>query len=409
MSETPATKDADRTKYYAGTPIEHPTTRAERRERADALLGVSHGMTLPAEEDVRVGTPGCQRCEVLPAKIVGPGTLSLQLPHTFTLGKVLEFLIDSPWTHREVDGLVCVDVGSGSLAPLLSPIVDRLSPVELRGSRARFQAAGSVPLSGDAAEIESLPEFVAKERSGWLLDILREQRLRTVFHPIVRCSAPGTADTPDVFGYECLMRADAVNGGPSPTAMIEMARGGHLLFQLDLAARRSAVTTAAAFHLAGKVFINFLPNAIFDPRSCLESTVRMADEMGLTREEVVFEIVESERLPDVDHLQRIVGYYRERGFGVALDDVGAGFSSLGNLLALRPDYAKLDMALVRNVHADASKALVVSKLVEVAAGLGMRTEAEGVEVPEELAWCAANGIDIVQGYLFGRPAAPPPL
>jgi len=124
---------------------------------------------------------------------------------------------------------------------------------------------------------------------------------------------------------------------------------------------------------------------------------------------VVFEIIESEHLPEMALMRKIVGYYRDNGFGVALDDVGAGYSSLSALLELRPDYVKIDRALLDGVDRDPGKSLVASKLLETAQGLGLQTIAEGIERREEWEWARENGADFVQGYLFARPAAPPPL
>ncbi len=368
--------------------------------KAAALECYSHGMTLPNAEDVPAGAPGCQHCEVLPVPLKGPGTLRLVFPHTFTLGKILKFLNGSVWEHWEADGVLSIRALPGSLAPLLSPILERLSSPEQRDTQASFQPDGLLP---GFQEIGSLPHLAAHVRSGWLLEILRGQRLSSVFQPILDSHSQA------LLGHECLMRATSDGETVTPGPMLDMARSANLLFQLDLAARRSALIGAARHKLPGLIFINFSPNSIYDPYTCLDSTVRMADELGLARERLVFEVTESERLPEMRHLQRIVGFYRENGFGVALDDFGAGYSSMDVLLNLRPDYVKLDRSLVNCVDTDPAKALAARKLLETAQGLGLKTIAEGIERPEEWEWVRDAGADFVQGYFFARPASPPPL
>lgn len=372
---------------------------------AEVLEEAYHGTTLPLAKQVQPGAPLCQRCEVLPEPLHGPSTLHLRLPHTHTLGKVLRWLIRSPWPHRHERGTVSIDVPPGSLAPLLSPLDTLMTAPEKRDLRVLFQPQGHVTQLADLFETASFPAFVARERSTWLLNLLRGQDLFSVFQPIMRLHGEGA----EVYGHECLLRA-TVDGQPvSPGGMFEMARAADLLFQLDLYARRTALLAAARFRLSGKVFINFAPNAIYEPKSCLRSTVMLLDELGLNREQVVFEITESERLPELGLLQDIVGYYRDHGLGVALDDVGAGYSSLSVLLALRPDYVKLDRALVQGVHERPEQALVVGKLLEAVQGLGLPVIAEGIEHEGELDWVRAHGVEFAQGYLFARPAVPPPL
>ncbi|HEX8465124.1 MAG TPA: EAL domain-containing protein [Abditibacterium sp.] len=407
---------ADVPGYYEGEPsvqaVEQPVKELDQSEQ---LKGAWHGMILPNQEDVAVGEPQCQRCEVLPRPMTEAGTLALRFPHTFTLGKVVQYLADSAWKHSHRDGLVQIQVPAGMLPTLLSPIMDMLSSPEQRDTQAIYQFAGEIPQVQDFFEVESLPDFVAEVRSAWLIEVLRDKAIYSVFQPIVRCGTrPHGLETdvlkvPEIFGYECLMRGSYKGEVVSPLTMLEMARAADLVFQLDLAARRSALLGAGQNRIKQKVFINFSPNAVYDPWHCLRSTVNTVDEVGLRRDQVVFELTETERMPEIKHLKRIVQFYREEGFQVALDDVGSGYSSLNVLVALRPDYVKIDMDLIRDVDKDAAKAIVAGKLLETVCELGLATVAEGIERHEELAWVRDHGSTFAQGYLFARPATPPPV
>lgn len=411
MSQDQEKTPADAINYKRGLPPLGVQDKPENEQRkAESFEGVSHGVTLPNEEDVAVGAPGCQRCEVMPMPLRGPGVVHIRFAHTHSLGKALLFLTGKSWKHSEREGTLSVHVGQGSLAPLLSPIMDVLSWPEQRDTRAMFQPEGQLVQVSDYFEISALPEFVARSRAAWLLDILREKRLRSVFQPIVSSSVDGSGGSSGctIFGYECLMRADVDGQMVLPGEMLEMARSSGLIFQLDLAARRSSILGASGHSIEQKVFINFAPNSIYNPYSCLDSTVRLVDEVGLKREQVVFEIIESERLPHGKLLGRIVDYYRENGFGVALDDVGSGYSSLQALMDLRPDYVKLDMGLTRRVHQDKTKATITRKLIETVQELGLKSIAEGIECEDEQRWVQSHGADFMQGYLFARPATPPP-
>ena len=378
-------------------------THGTELEQAAAITAMAHAATLPNAEDHAPGCALCQRCEVLPRPLAGRGTLHLNMPHTHTLGKVLTWLAHSKHAHSRRDGTVVIEVGEGGRGRRSRPVAERLSSLERKDTRALFQPAGELLQGTDYFRIESLTTLLAQEAGTWLVDMLRDDRLGSHFQPIVR--ADGTA----VYAYECLMRGDRDGGVVMPGAILDAAKRSELLFQVDMAGRKAAVLAAVEHGLTDvNVFINFTPNAIYDPTHCLDSTVRMVDDGGLDRRRVVFEVTEAERLPDLPHLLRIIDYYRDKGFGVALDDVGAGYASLQVLLGMRPDYVKLDMSLVRGVDADPRRAVVARKLIEACRELGLLTVAEGIETPAEWEWVRRHGVDFVQGYLFARPARVPP-
>jgi EAL domain-containing protein (putative c-di-GMP-specific phosphodiesterase class I) len=181
------------------------------------------------------------------------------------------------------------------------------------------------------------------------------------------------------------------------------------LYQLDLAARCAAIRGATKYRLHGKIFINFSPAAFDEAAHALRQTVKLLNELSIPRERVVFEIIESERIVDLPLLDQILSDYRELGFEVALDDVGAGYASLTVLQRLRPNYVKLDAQLIRRVHRDPYKAVLTAKLLEASRELGIRTVAEGVQCAGEQEWLEAHGADLLQGFYFARPASPPPV
>ena len=399
---------SDEVGYDNGAPsAEDLTLKSREPILARELMGAWHGLVLPLEEEVTVGAPQCERCEVLPRPMTDAGILKLRFPHTFTLGKILNFLQEKSWKHSHDQGLLWVRVPAGMLPTLVSSLTEVLSPPEQRDLRAVFHFEGELTHERDYFEVASFPDFVEEVRATWLIEILRAKAVYSVFQPIVQI--PQSGEVPTVFGYECLMRGEYQGHAVAPDTMLQMARGADLLFQLDLAARRAAIVGAGRHHIREKVFINFSPNSIYDPAHCLRSTVNAVEEVGLKRDQVVFELTESERLPSLKHLQRIVEFYREEGFQVALDDVGAGYSSLNVLVQLKPDFVKLDIELVREVDRDPAKAIVARNLIETVGELGLCSVAKGIERPEELEWMREHGAPLAQGFLFARPAAPPPL
>lgn len=350
---------------------------------------------------------GCPNCESLPGRPGDSGTLYLWPPLGHTLGKVRRCLSQSGLRPESAAGgglMVCIGDGAREIISALSE--DTLTGAELGDTRALFKSGGGERENLEVADIArtaSLERLAGLGRSEWLLDLLAEDRLTVHFQPIVPAGSPD-----QVYAQECLLRGVAEDGSTIPPFSIFEAAGEcGVTFQTDLAARRTAIREASANGVKSNLFVNFTPTSIYDPVFCLSQTVETVDEVGIPRENVTFEITESEDVGDTGHLQNILRYYREQGFRVALDDLGSGYSSLNLVHRLRPDFVKLDLDLIRDVDTDPYKAMIARKLLELARDLGIQTIAEGVETPGELSWIQNEGADFVQGFLISRPTSSP--
>ena len=345
---------------------------------------------------------GCSRCESLPAPTEGAGRLYLWFPDREIWQRAARHLAAHGPRTLDGDGLVFLLEGRET-APLAEALAAVLGSRD--GIRLLWVPGDREPALDDFPRVVPLQRFLAARRSDWLLTVLSGRRLTSHFQPIV-----SAGDTSQVFGHEALLRGlDAESQPIAPGGLFAAAREADLLFQLDLAARQSAIREAARHRLPGRLFINFTPNAIYNPAYCLRSTVAAVAQAGIAPERVIFEVIESERVHDLDHLERILRVYREAGFQIALDDLGAGYSSLALMSRLRPDFVKLDMDLTRDVDRDPYKAVIAEELLALARKLGIRSVAEGIERPGELAWLREHGADYVQGFLIAAPAAEPAL
>lgn len=350
---------------------------------------------------------GCSRCESLPAPPTLVGRMYLWFPLGHTTAKVVPYLtnIGATYSLRPDEGGVAIDLGPDGDDMLLRGLAQLLSLGEQNDTKALHLESDRSPTIADFAAVTTLRAFLAALDSGWLIEMLTARRFDTWFQPIVRADDPSK-----VVAHEALFRSQDANGAPyDATKVFETGRDAGLLFQLDLEARRSAIAAASKAGLgsSGAIHVNFNPASIYDPAFCLRSTMRAIDEAELPREALAFEVVESERSADRARLSVLLDSYRERGFIVGLDDVGAGQASLGTMTLLRPDYVKFDMSLVRGVDADPVKATVLGMLLGLTRELGIRSVAKGVETRAELAWLQDHGADLVQGFLLGRPAATP--
>lgn len=203
-----------------------------------------------------------------------------------------------------------------------------------------------------------------------------------------------------VFAYEALARGPA--GEPAATVFAHVNDGNR--YRFDQACRAKAIELAARLRIDALLSINFMPNAVYRPELCIRATLEAAERFGFPIERILFEVTESEQVPDVPHLRGILEHYRARGFTVAIDDFGAGFAGLSLLSELPTDLVKLDMGLVRGIDADPVRQAIVRGMLQVCRELGIRVVAEGIETEPELRVLRGMGVDLVQGYLFARPA-----
>ena len=109
-------------------------------------------------------------------------------------------------------------------------------------------------------------------------------------------------------------------------------------------------------------------------------------------------------MTDRPHLVNIFQEYHRFGFRTAIDDFGAGYAGLTLLSEFQPDIIKIDMELVRNIDTSLAKQAIVRGIVSMCATLDIRVLAEGIETPQERDLLHKAGIDLMQGYLFCRPA-----
>lgn len=343
--------------------------------------------------------------ETVPAPIEGPGTLYLRFFDKQAALLRLAAALEGENYGFERDGdVLLISVASAEVSPLISVLREALFASEQSVIKAIWEVQGE-PLSlRDCFDVESLKAFLARAQSGWFLDMMRENRFETHFQPIISVAQPER-----VFAFEGLLRGRIKNEIVAPQTLFDVARGLNLGRQLDDAARFCAIKSAAKHRLKSKIFLNIAPNTLGDGREVLFSTLEAVEDARLLREQIVFEVIETECIDDVPQLKNALEGLRKAGFRVALDDLGAGYSSLQLLAQLRPDYVKLDRELVSGVDCDPFKALIAQKLLETARALGITTVAEGVESRGEWEWLRRHGGDFAQGFYFARPASPPPV
>lgn len=288
----------------------------------------------------------------------------------------------------------CVAAGEGWVDRLIE-LSRQLRPTE----RATVRVAGLSPGGAFSAWTTiTLDEFLARIQSPWFPQVLNRGLLTMHFQPIIDLA------TGETFAFEALTRAALGDRTFSAGEVIAAARGHQAIFQFDQVARREAILQGSPGLRTGeRLFINFMPQVIYDPEVCLARTWAAARQVGCSLSALVFEVVETEDFPDLDHLRTILNAYRDRGAEVALDDVGTGKTALSYIDELRPNYIKMarDLLPLRPSPKDLS---IVAGIVDHAHHRGITVLMEGLETEEQLLAAQTLGAELGQGYYFGKPA-----
>ena len=235
-----------------------------------------------------------------------------------------------------------------------------------------------------------------------LLPLFQDEHasFHSVYQPIVRL------DDRAVIGHEALLRAVDPTGEPVfPDVLFPAAEAAGWTGVLDRVGRTTALHDAGPWLGSDLLFINFVPTSIYRPEVCLRTTEIAAAQAGLALDQLVFEVTEGHRVRDLDHLADVFAYYRDRGCRVALDDLGAGYSSLNMLVRLQPDVVKLDKDIVQALP-DPAAAAVVAAIVSITHAYGGLVLAECVETAVQADAARELGVDLGQGWHFGRPVRP---
>ncbi|MDN4619253.1 EAL domain-containing protein [Paenibacillus sp. PsM32] len=259
---------------------------------------------------------------------------------------------------------------------------------------------GSDDIGGEPVWLP-LSVFVNRLQHDDVVEIIRQKQFTSHMQPIVN-------QHEQVIAYEFLLRP--IIDGPTfqPYRLFDIAHQTGLHSFLDRAARISAIETSAQYLQPGiKRFINFLPSSIYNPQYCLSHTFAAIERLHLNPKDFVFEVVETENIVEMPKLQNIFDVYRSNGISVALDDVGSGYSKPELIDHLQPDYVKIDRSLIDHCDISAEKQQKIIHILQRSQNHGSTVLAEGIERREEYDFCRSIGIELAQGYLFGKPAEYP--
>lgn len=206
-----------------------------------------------------------------------------------------------------------------------------------------------------------------------------------------------------IVAYEALLRTDEETLKMPASLVLAAERLGRLE-ELGRMIRQAVAKLVKNGPEGMKLYVNLHSLDLND-----EHLYQITAPLSMVANQIVLEITERASLDDVRDLSDRVLRLREIGFQIAVDDLGAGYAGLNSFTQLNPEIIKLDMSLIRNIDRDIKKQSVVRSMAKLSKELGMIIVAEGVETPRERDMLLKLGCDLLQGFLFARPAKGYPL
>ncbi|HUI35044.1 MAG TPA: EAL domain-containing protein [Stellaceae bacterium] len=230
---------------------------------------------------------------------------------------------------------------------------------------------------------------------------LRQDRVRFAFQPIV------SARTGKVAYHECLLRLRDAGDGMVPAG--DFVRDVERIGLIRLIDRHilDKVIAEAVAHPGITLGFNISALTAADRLWLRALTAQLRAHPGLA-ERLIVEITETAALYDIEESVRFVAALRRAGCRVALDDFGAGHTSLQHLHSLAVDTVKIDRSFVSDIASSPENQIFLRHLLGLAKGFGFSTVAEGVETATEAEVLRCEGVDFLQGHYFGHATTEPP-
>ncbi|MEH7253590.1 EAL domain-containing protein [Neobacillus niacini] len=236
-----------------------------------------------------------------------------------------------------------------------------------------------------------------------LRKIIKNQALETFFQPILNLNSGET------IGYEALNRPAATNLFSDTETFYDFVGQSNQVFFFECFCRNLSLKRFIERYKENKqertslIFINIHPHVLLDSNYHSGETLQLLSVLGIEPKHVVFELTEKSAVTDFKLFEQVLSNYREQGFRIAIDDVGSGYNSLKTLIYLKPEFIKLDKALIQNIDQNREQQQLVKLIIDYAKQSSTKIIAEGIERLEELAFLCEQGVHYGQGYALGKP------
>lgn len=275
----------------------------------------------------------------------------------------------------------------------------------LRAEALRHGATAVLSKPFEVAELEAALEMTDGDagaatcivRVQSLSEILHGDALSAAFQPIVHLDADAKP-----FGYEALARVRGGWAAGGPAELFNYASRCSRLNELNLKALARSIDEARHLPAGAAVFLNVDP-AVLETRGFVRTFRLLADAAALPLDRVVIEVTERSGFADEPQAASVFDDLRESGVRFALDDHGSAYSHLSLMNRIKPSFIKISNDFGTAAEVDGTKLRIVRNVIALARDFGCRTILEGIESPDTAAMAMDLGVELAQGFHFGRP------
>lgn len=227
--------------------------------------------------------------------------------------------------------------------------------------------------------------------------IVRTEDIRVLVQPIMNL------DSGDVFGWEILTRGPLNTPYHSPLDLFHFASQVDLLSTMEMLVVRKALKEIAELGIREQVFINVSSVTLCHPLFLDHVMDQIRNYPAIRPSQIIFEITERHSIRDYAYFSRMMKDFRKQGFRFAVDDAGAGYSSLQSITELIPDIIKIDKSVISNIDQVSAKQSMLQALLMFAKDINCQVVAEGIEREEEAELLLRHKVEMGQGFYFAKP------
>jgi EAL domain-containing protein (putative c-di-GMP-specific phosphodiesterase class I) len=228
-------------------------------------------------------------------------------------------------------------------------------------------------------------------------DIIQKREITLLAQPIIDLASNR------IKAWEFLTRGPRGTPLENPLHLFSLARQSNLIYDIELLVLEKSFQMIDSVGCVDDVFLNFTPITLGNKRFVLALEKQLELFKDIDPNKIIFEVTERDSIEGLTFFRDNIKQLRKKGFRIAVDDTGAGYSSLHTISELLPDIIKIDRSVIQDIDTSRVKESMLKGLILIAKETGSLVVAEGIEKKEEAEVLKRNHVDLAQGYFYAKP------